>query len=96
MTLVLRFEFMDTRVFVKVTVHVGWVSELVGTVPTCVNMQPWAILETRVNKEELLSPNLQSWWFTPPLHPRKLKNVCPDGKRSRKSLKECHQRKHLS
>lgn len=96
MTIVLRFELMDTRVFVKVTVHVGWVSEPVGTVPTCVNMQPWAILETRVNKEELLSPNFRSWWFTPPLHPRKSKNVCPDGKRSPKSLKECQQRKHLS
>lgn len=41
------FELMDTRVFVKVRVHM-WVSEPVGTVPICVNVQPCTVLETRV------------------------------------------------
>lgn len=36
MTIVPRFELMDTSMIVKVRVHV-WVSELIGTAPICVN-----------------------------------------------------------
>ena len=56
-----------------------------------------AILEARFIQRRFVEPNLWSLVVHSSLGSNKVKKkVCPDEKRSLKSLKECHQRKHLS
>lgn len=77
MTVVPRFELMDTSMIVKVRVHV-WVSGLIGTAPICVNGHHGPFWKPDLYKD-LLNPISGVWWFTPPLHSDKVKkNVCPD------------------
>lgn len=80
MTVVPRFELMDTSMIVKVRVHV-WVSELIGTAPICVNGHHGPFWKPDLYKEDLSNPISGVWWFTPPLHLTKLKKMCVQMKR---------------